>query len=221
MTRVLVVEDQRTLADALSLAIDTEPDLECLAAVATVEQAMRFLTSESPDIVLMDVNLPEVNGIEGTKRIKEAAPEVRVLVLTGDTTTELLARAAEAGAAGFLTKDSSFPDILAAIRNPVGGKFLVEGTALAALLEEIHPRRHARTGDYTRRVKLTHREREVIELMGQGLDPRTIAERLVLSEHTARGHVKNVMLKLGAHSQLEAVVVATRIGLLPDAGTSS
>jgi DNA-binding NarL/FixJ family response regulator len=214
MGRVLVVEDQRALADTLRLAINAQPDMGCVGAVRTVEQAMPILLSADPDVVLMDIHLPDVDGIEGTRRIKEARPGVRVLVLTADPAPELLAGAADAGASGFLAKDSSFRDILAAIRNPLDGKFLVEGAALSALLEQLPSGRPARPPRVGNRLGLTGRELEVIDLMGQGLDPRAIAGRLMVSEHTARGHVKNVMTKLGAHSQLEAVVVATQRGLL-------
>ncbi|POX36082.1 DNA-binding response regulator, partial [Streptomyces sp. Ru73] len=113
----------------------------------------------------------------------------------------------------FLSKSSGLSDILAALRAPAGATLLVEGAALAALL---HPADGAGTGPEERPpVRLTGREREVLRLLGEGLAPRAIAERLVISPHTARGHVKNVLMKLGAHSQLEAVVAATRAGLLP------
>ena len=136
-----------------------------------------------------------------------------------------------AAAAGFLTKASSFTDILAAIRNPAVGKMVIEGTTLRALREELGSVElehgggptalgapEGREPDWSR---LTGREREVLALMGEGFDPTAIAQRLVVSVHTARGHVKNVMMKLGAHSQLEAVVVATRSGLLSSDGVGS
>jgi DNA-binding NarL/FixJ family response regulator len=217
MTGVLVVEDQQALAGALEIAIDAQPDLDCVAAVGTVEEAISLALTHSPDVVLMDIHLPDVDGIEGTRRIKESHPEVRVLILTGDATPDLLAAATAAGAAGFLAKDSAFPDILAAIRAPVG-KILVEGDTLIALIEGLRPGGRPRV-DRENRPRMTTRELEVLGLMGEGLDPRAIAERLVVSVHTARGHVKNVIMKLGAHSQLEAVVVAARKGLLPDPRT--
>ncbi|WP_215544587.1 response regulator [Amycolatopsis sp. CA-230715] len=209
MARVLVVEDQRTLADALEIAIDTQPDLNCVGAAATVEDALALVARHSPDTVLMDVRLPGVNGIEGTRRIKATYPDIRVLILTANAEPSLLTEAVAAGATGFLAKDSALPDILAAIRTPIEGKILVEETSLAALAPVPES---DRTG-------LTRREREVLGLMGEGLTTNAIARRLVVSAHTARGHVKNVLRKLGAHSQLEAVVIATRIGLLPPTAT--
>ncbi len=224
MTRVLVVEDQRTLADALELAIGAQPDLECVGAVETVEQALP-LARTGTDVVLIDVHLPGTDGIAGTSLLKTAAPALRVLILTGDPRPRLLAAAAAAGAAGFLTKDSALPDILAAIRAPATGPLLVAGGTLAALAEvpgdeplphgverPAHPASRQRG-----RGRCTARELEVLRLLGEGLGPKAIAERLVISPHTARGHVKSVMYKLNTHSQLETVVTAIRQGLLDPA----
>jgi DNA-binding NarL/FixJ family response regulator len=230
MTGVLIVEDQQALASALEVAIGTQPDLECLGAAGTVDDALAQITRHVPDVVLMDIELPGEDGIQGTRRIKASHPEVLIFILTAGASASRLAAAAAAGAAGFLTKASSFTDILAAIRNPAVGKMVIEGTTLRALREELGsvelehggptplgaPK--GREPDWSR---LTGREREVLALMGEGLDPKSIAHRLVVSVHTARGHVKNVMMKLGAHSQLEAVVVATRSGLLSRDGVAS
>jgi DNA-binding NarL/FixJ family response regulator len=214
-TRVLIVEDQRVLADALTIAIGAQPDLDCVGAAETVEEALRLTATVAPDVMLMDIHLPGVDGIAGTRKVKSAYPEVRVFILTADTTPDLFTDAAAAGAAGFLAKDSAFSDILAAIRTPPEGRIMVGGSTLAALLGELRRGVPPRAGPEGNWAGLTEREREVLSLMGEGLDPRAIAERLVVSLHTARGHVKNVMAKLQTHSQLEAVVVAIRTGLLP------
>lgn len=219
MIRVVVVEDQQALAGALQLAIDAQPDLDCVGAVGGVDDALRLVTAQDPDVVLMDIHLPGADGIEGTRRITASHPRVRVLILTADDAPELLAAAAAAGAAGFLAKDSAFPDILAAIRTPtIDGKVLVEGAMLAALFNGMGPDQPSRAARRRNWARLTERELDVLGLMGEGLDPRAIAERLVVSRHTVRGHVKNILCKLGTHSQLEAVVVATRTGILPSPG---
>ncbi|EWM19150.1 response regulator transcription factor [Kutzneria sp. 744] len=212
MIRVLVVEDQRTLADALEIAVDTQPDLDCVGAVGTVEDALALAGRQSPDVVLMDIRLPGMNGIEGTRRIMATHPRVRVLILTANTDPRLLTEAVAAGATAFLAKASTLPDILTAIRTPVEGKVLVEETSIAALAPVVL------VPDLT---GLTPREREILGLMGEGFAATVIAQRLVVSTHTARGHVKSVMRKLDAHTQLEAVIIATRIGLLPTPPTTS
>jgi DNA-binding NarL/FixJ family response regulator len=216
MTGVLVVEDQRALADALHIAIDAQPDLACVAVASTVIEAVRLLAEHPVDVVLMDVHLPGPNGIEGTRRIKAADPSVRVLILTADNAPHLFADATAAGADGFLAKDSPLPDILAAIRTPADKTIPIEGATLAALLKgREHAEEAPRAAWGENWAHLTVREQEVLGLMGEGLDPGTIAERLAMSPHTSRGHVKSVMAKLSAHSQLEAVIVAIRTGILP------
>jgi DNA-binding NarL/FixJ family response regulator len=229
MTSVLVVEDQQSFASALDVAIGVQPGLECLGTARTVDDALAQITRHVPDVVLMDIGLPGTDGIEGTRQIRTSYPDVTVLILTAEATPARLAAAAAAGAAGFLAKDTPLSDILAAIRNPAEGKIVVEGTTFLELLENIRHLDEAYRGAATitepaaraaggpDQARLTAREREVLALMGEGLDPGTIAERLVVSPHTARGHVKSIMMKVGAHSQLEAVVRATRAGLLPPA----
>jgi DNA-binding NarL/FixJ family response regulator len=206
MTGVLIVEDQQVLASALEIAIGTQPDMDCVGTVGTVDDALTQIAKRRPDVVLMDIQLPGTDGIEGTRRIKAVDPDVSILILTAGATPVRLAAAAAAGATGFLAKDGPFGDVLAAIRNPMPGKMVIEGSTTA-------PVPAAPTAPDASR--LTAREQEVLGLMGEGLDPSAIAERLVLSVYTARGHVKNVMMKLGAHTQLEAVVLATKSGLLP------
>lgn len=227
MTAVLVVEDQQSFASALEVAISVQPDLECVGTAGTVDEAVTQMTRRLPDVVLMDIRLPGTDGVDGTARIRTLYPDVSVLILTAEATPARLAAAAAAGAAGFLAKDTPLTDILAAIRNPTEGKMVVEGTTFLELLDNIHHLDKAYEGAaaitqptvQAARVPdqagLTARERDVLALMGEGLDPRAIAKRLVVSPHTARGHVKRIMMKLGAHSQLEAVVRATRAGLIP------
>ena len=215
MIRVLVVEDQQTLAGALQIAIGAQPDMDCVGAVGTAEEAVALAAASSPDVVLMDIRLPGADGIEATRQVKATCPRVRVLILTADATPARLAAAAAAGASGFLAKDSPFPAILAAIRTPVDGTILVEQNTMAALIGSLDHVRAPLENPMLGQARLTARERQVLALMGEGLDPQAIAHRLVVSRHTARGHVKNIMMKLGAHTQLEAVVIATRAGYMP------
>lgn len=137
MIRVLVVEDERTLASALEVAIDVQADLQCVGAVGTVAEALELAKTHQPDVVIMDVQLPGPDGIAGARKLKQLLPHVRVLILTGNASAELLSGAAAAGAAGFLAKDSSFPDILSAIRAPSDERILVDGRLLATLIQGI------------------------------------------------------------------------------------
>lgn len=204
--RVLLVEDQRTLAEALKIAIDLQPDMKCVGTAHTAEEGVRLARERDPDIVLMDIHLPGVDGLAGTRRLKAMRPDVRVFILTADATPETYAEATEAGATGFLAKEGPFPDVLAAIRTPSKSRAMLPGGTFAALAT--HRRRESN------RVSLTAREREVLELLEQRFGTRLIAERLGVSDHTARSHIKRVLTKLNVHSRREAVSIALRTGLL-------
>jgi DNA-binding NarL/FixJ family response regulator len=214
--RVLIVDDHLAFAEAVAIAVDAQADLECVGATPDVEEALRLTTDRAPDVVLMDVYLPGVDGIEATRRIKAGNPGTRVLILTGHTELDILTQAATAGASGFLPKESSLQEVIDAIRAPVDDKIVLESSTLAALVERLRDTERASAQQARDASRLTRRELEVLGLMREGLDPQTIASRLGISVHTCRGHVKSVLLKLGAHSQLEAVVIAAREGLLAD-----
>lgn len=211
-TSVLVVDDHVSFAEALGTAIDLQDDLHCVGSASTLRDAMRLAEQHAPEVVLMDVRLPDGDGIEGTRRLKEHSPRSRVVILTAYTDLELMARAASGGAAGFLPKESPVGEILRAIRTAGEGGMLIEHSTLTSVLEHLESDR--RPSDRNGSPALTAREVEVLTLMGQGLDPRAISNELVVSLHTARTHVKNIMAKLGVHSQLEAVVSAVRSGLI-------
>jgi DNA-binding NarL/FixJ family response regulator len=216
--RVLIVDDHLAFAEAVAIAVDAQPDLECVGATPSVEDALRLTEDQHhpPDVVLMDVYLPGVDGIEGTRRIKARNPATRVLILTGYTELDILSKAATAGASGFLPKESSLQEIMDAIRVPMDDKIVVESATLSALIERLRDTERESAKHARDSARLTRRELEVLGHMREGLDPQAIALRLGISVHTCRGHVKSLLLKLGAHSQLEAVVIAAREGLLPD-----
>src|ERR1700730_3089314 len=135
--RVLIVDDHLAFAEAVAIAIDLQGDLECVGATPTVEEALQLVGDRTPDVVLMDVYLPGVDGIEGTRRIKASNPEIRVLILTGPTELDILTHAATAGASGFLPKESSLQEVVDAIRVPVDDKIVVDASTLAALIERL------------------------------------------------------------------------------------
>ena len=214
VTRVLIVDDHTVLAGALAFTIDGYPDLRCVAMATTLAEARTLVAQLQPDVVLLDVLLPDGNGIEAIPSLIAAGPGVRVLVLTGHTDVELLSSAASHGASGFLPKESPIGAVINAIRAAVSGHMLVDGPTLATIL--------GRLADTSRRstpaasgVVLTRRETDVLQLMGQGKDPQAVAHVLGISLNTCRGYQKTLLAKLGAHSQLEAVVIGTRLGLLP------
>lgn len=205
--RVLVVDDHRSYAEALSLAISIEPGFESVGSVPDVGSAVDRVLADPPDVVVIDWQLPGVDGVEGIRRILVANPRVKLVMITGHADAGLRRSAAPAGASAFLAKESSIAEIVQAIRDAVTGDATIDLDPAA------DPDRAAQ-----RQPSLTPREIEVLYLLAKGRDTPTIAAALFLSVHTVRGYVKEVLRKLGAHSQLEAVAIARRSGLLPDAG---
>jgi DNA-binding NarL/FixJ family response regulator len=206
-TSVLVVDDHRTFSDLLAMALDHEPDFTCVGTAAGVADALAMVDELRPDLVLMDVHLGVGDGIAATAQLTQIYPELRVVVLTAHSDTALMHRAADAGACGLVPKDGSLPDLLAALRSSSRGGLVVHPVLLKALVTSKAPSSHYRP-------PLTRREREVLTMLADGSDARTIAGSLGISVSTCRGYLKNLMLKLDAHSQLEAVVIATHHGLV-------
>ncbi|MBD3782557.1 MAG: response regulator transcription factor [Micrococcales bacterium] len=208
--RVLVVDDHRTFTELLGRAIAAEPDLDWVGAAHTVEEAVARTRALRPDAVVMDVQVGEGDGLDATATLLGMLPELRVVVLTAYATQSLLERAMSVGACALLPKDGTLEDLLAALRDTDGDGFRVHPALLRRLLEL-----RSRTVDPDP-VRLTAREDEVLHLLADGLDPSAIAQRLGISRHTSRGYVSALLTKLDAHSQLEAVAVARRRGLLRD-----
>jgi DNA-binding NarL/FixJ family response regulator len=204
--RVAVVDDHSTFAELLVLALQREPDFECVGHAATVADGVALVERTRPDLVVMDVRLPDGTGFSATRRLLETVPTATVVVLTAHASPDFVAQAAAAGASAFLPKDGSLSVMLDTLRSARKGSLIVHPSLLA------RARSGARTGNVY--VDLTQRETEVLELMGQGQDVTRIARRLGMAESTCRGHIKTILVKLDAHTQLEAVVKAVRRGLL-------
>ena len=213
-TGVVLIDDHRAFTDALAMAIDHQADLHCLGTPSTIAEATATLETARPDVVLVDIFLPDGDGIDAISRLRDRVPNARFVVMTGYTDVDVLARAASAGASGFLPKETPMGSVLAAIRAAGDGRMLVDGSTLAAILgRERAPSPERRTAAPPQ-VGLTAREQDVLQLMREGLDPHTIAQRLGISFNTCRGYEKAILAKLNAHSQLEAVVMAARLGLV-------
>lgn len=207
-TRVLVVDDHRTFAELLSRALDAEPDLDCVGHSLTAEDGIAEAIRLTPDIVLMDLHLPGRDGISATAELTSRDPDLKVLILTAHASPMELTRAGAAGASGFLAKDGSLDDVLDALRTARRGSLILPVAILAEFTRSATPPLTGLTS------ALTPRELEVLYLLGHGRDPRGIAKELGVSVHTCRGYVKSILAKLDVHSQLEAVVVASRAGLI-------
>jgi DNA-binding NarL/FixJ family response regulator len=209
-TSILVVDDHTTFAELLTGALSHEPDLRSVGVASDVDSSIRLCQALRPDVVVMDYHLTGGNGVTASARILAEAPTTRIVMLTGDPSQHLMETAAGTGICAFLPKDGSLATLLQTIRSARRGTMIVHPSLLTAA----HARRRP---DPARNVPaLTQREMEVLRLMAQGHSVGQNAKRLSITPNTCRGYVKAILAKLGAHSQLEAVAAASRLGLLAD-----
>ena len=219
--RVLLADDQALLRATFRLLLDSTSDIEVVAEASTGAEAVRRTRSERADVVLMDIRMPDMDGIEATRRITadDAMAGVRVLILTTFETDELVVAALRAGASGFLGKGVDPGALLDAIRTVAAGDQLLSQAATRALIERVValpddvPR-----ADVPGLADLTDREREVTRLVGGGLSNVEIAERLFISPSTAKTHVNRAMMKVGARDRAQLVVLAYETGLVSPGG---
>ncbi|HEY0001716.1 MAG TPA: response regulator transcription factor [Actinoplanes sp.] len=210
---VLVVDDHQTFAELLAIALQSEPGLSFVGHAQSSAEARELVERLRPDAVLMDVELPDVDGIRTTESLMNDHPALRVIVLTAHAEPLLVSRAVAAGACGFLPKGGALGDVLQALRTAHRGGMAIPAHLLSGALNPAAPRAAP-----TPAALLTGRERDVLQLIALGRDARAIANELGISLHTCRGHVKSILAKLDAHSQLEAVMKAIRTGLLDSPG---
>jgi DNA-binding NarL/FixJ family response regulator len=195
-------------AQGLTAVLGADPSIEVVATAGTVEAGMAAVRLHVPDVVLMDYELPDGDGASATERIKAEVPEAQIVMVTSFDDEGILVRAIEAGASGFITKHKAIQEVAAAVRAAHAGEALISPSMLARLLPKLRQNPRGVGAD------LTAREVEVLKLLAAGVSNQQIAEELVLSLHTVRNHVQNVITKLGAHSKLEAVATAVREGLI-------
>jgi DNA-binding NarL/FixJ family response regulator len=207
--RVLVADDQALVRSGFRMILDERPDLELVGEAADGAQAVELARQLDPDVILMDVRMPELDGVEATSQLVDAGTRARILVLTTFDLDEYVYASIRAGASGFLLKDVQPDELVDAIRVVAAGNSLFGPTATQRLLE--------RFGDEPRRPRtldgLTDREREILALLATGLSNAEIAQRLYLSETTVKTHVSAVLRKLGARDRVQAVIAAYDAGL--------
>lgn len=207
--RVLVVDDHAVVRRGIRALLDTEPGIEVVGEAADGEAALSATLELHPDVVLMDLVMPRVDGIEATRRIREAVPEAHVLVLTSFGTDDKLFPAVRAGALGYLLKDAGPDELIRAIREAAEGRAALNPTVARRLLSEFSGERR-RTAP---REPLTERELEVLRALAHGLSNEKIATSLFISEATVRTHVSNILSKLELDNRTQAALYALREGI--------
>ncbi|NGO80377.1 response regulator transcription factor [Streptomyces sp. YC504] len=216
MIRVLLADDQVLLREGVRMILENADGMEVVGEAGDGAQAAAMAVALAPDVVLMDIRMPDVDGVEATRLIREAAPDgPKVLVLTTFDLDEYVYAALRAGACGFILKDTLAPDLLSAIRAVARGDAMVAPAVTRRLIE----RHIGADGDPLPRADteldgLTGREREVLVLVARGLSNTEIARRLFLTEGTVKGHMSRILAKLGLRDRVQAVVLAYECGLV-------
>ncbi|GAA1541019.1 response regulator transcription factor [Actinomadura kijaniata] len=212
--RVLVADDQTVVREGLVLLLDLLPELEVVGAAADGEQAVAMVAEHRPHVVLMDLRMPRVDGVEATRRIRDAHPEVEVVVLTTYADDDSVFAALRAGARGYLTKDARAEEISAAVRAVRAGRSLLDPAVQRRLVEAVAGERApARSRRADLPDGLTPREAEVLTLIARGRSNGEIATDLFISEATVKTHINNLFAKAGLRDRAQAVTYAFRHGL--------
>ena len=218
--RVLLVDDQPLLRTGFRLILQTEPDIEVVGEASDGEVALAQARALHPDLVLMDIRMPRMDGAEATRRLGELDAPPRVLVLTTYDLDEYVVESLRAGASGFLLKDVPADDLVDAVRVVHRGEAVVAPRITRRLLDRFARQLPATTtAPPTPLPTLTEREHQVLLLVARGLSNAEIAAELVLSETTVKTHVSNVLMKLGLRDRVQAVVLAYERGLVTPAGS--
>ena len=208
----LVVDDHRTFGEAMRIALDQEKDVQVVGVATSGIEGVALAEEHRPHVVLMDIEMPGMDGIEAIRRIKENAPEARVVVVSAHQGELVLARAVEAGASGYLSKETALSEIVGSVRLAFQGEPLMPPDEVRRVLRHLRHRRTQEASEQQRVDRLTPRETEILQLMAQGMPTDDIAEHLSVSPYTLRTHVQNILKKLGVHSKLEALAFAIRHG---------
>ena len=213
MIRVLICDDQDVVLEGLQAILRTAPGIEVVGVTHDGAEALDLVPETRPDVVLMDLKMPGVNGIQATHQIRGGYPEVRVLVLTTYDADEWVFDAIRGGASGYLLKDTPREELIAAIKGTAAGKTYVDPGVARMLFTRI-AQPTAAAPETSIGESLTDREREVLRLVARGFSNADIAGRLYLSEGTVKNYVSSVFTKLGVSDRTQAAVIALRYGLV-------
>ncbi|MGH9301441.1 MAG: response regulator [Acidimicrobiales bacterium] len=217
--RVLIADDQPLFRRGLYVVLGTEADIEVVGEAEDGNEAIAKTEELAPDVVLMDVRMPKVSGIEATRRIRATSPATRVLMLTVSDDEDDLFEAVKAGASGYLLKEISVEEVAAAIRAVTQGQSLISPSMAAKLLGEFSAMAEREQVDRTQvpLPSLTARELDVLRLVARGMANREIAGDLFIAENTVKNHVRNILEKLQLHNRMQAAVYALNLNILdPD-----
>ena len=214
--RVLIVDDQMLMRQGLQTLLDLENDIQVVGQASDGTEAVAIVAQTKPDVVLMDVRMPRLNGVEATRQIRGQTPQTQVIILTTFDDDEYVFEGLRAGAMGYLLKDVSAEDLTDAIRRVARGEALIQPSIARKVVSEF-----ARLGAETKKTEanvlldpLSERELEILKLIAQGMSNREIAATLFITEGTAKNHISNILSKLGVRDRTQAVLRAQELGLV-------
>jgi NarL family two-component system response regulator LiaR len=208
---VLLVDDHAVVRQGLRAFFDTQPDLNVVGEAASGEEAIDLATEHVPDVVLMDLVMPGMDGVEATLRIKRISPRTQVIVLTSYHEDEHIFPALRSGALSYLLKDTGMEELAEAVRGAARGEVSLHPRVASRVIRDLQRGLHVGSDEF---LDLTDRELEILRLVAQGLSNADIMEDLVISENTVKGHVSNILSKLHLANRTQAAVYAWREGLI-------
>jgi DNA-binding NarL/FixJ family response regulator len=209
--RLMLADDHRMLREGLRRSMSDE-GFDVVGEASDGDEAVRLAEQLRPDVILMDVTMPDVDGVEATRRIHSTQPEIRVIMLTMHADSDVLASAIRAGASGYLVKDCSTDEVAEAVRMAANGDTALSQQLAATMLDEV--RRLDRPSDTDDERVVTRREEEVLQLIADGCSTPEVAERLYISQKTVKNHLASIYQKLDARDRTQAVLQAVRMGIV-------
>jgi DNA-binding NarL/FixJ family response regulator len=213
MTRVLIADDDHLMRAGLVELLTADPDITVTGQAATGREAVERARHHAPDVVLMDVRMPDLDGIAATAQLARAAPDSRVLILTTFEQDDYIFGALRAGASGFLLKRTRPEELIAAVHTVAAGEALLSPSVTRRVIDRMAQQPTPDLAGHARLEQLTRREREVLDLLARGLSNREIAAALVVEESTIRTHVKRILMKLDLRDRVQAVIFAYETGI--------
>ena len=221
MTRVLIADDEDLMRAGLVELLSSDPTIQVVGEAATGREAVQHAGRLRPEVVLMDVRMPDLDGIAATAELARAAPDSKVLILTTFEDEDYIFHSLRAGASGFLLKRTRPEELIAAVHTIAAGDSLLSPSVTRRVIDRVAQQPTPRLADHANLQGLTPREREVLELIARGLSNREIASVLVVEESTIRTHVKRILMKLELRDRVQAVIFAYESGLTRPGGKVS
>jgi DNA-binding NarL/FixJ family response regulator len=214
MYNILICDDQKIVCEGLQTIINADPDLKVVGITHNGAEALKIIPEKKPDLVLMDLKMPEMNGVLATRKISDDYPEIYVLILTTYDDDEWIFDAIRSGAAGYLLKDTPPGDLIKSIKGTLEGKSFIDPQVAGKLLSE-YAENFGKSQPPTH-YTFTERERDILTLLSQGLSNAEISDKLYLAEGTVRNYTSVLLKKLGVSDRTQAAILAIRYGLVPD-----